>query len=81
MNIIGKPKGAWPTFISFSGTHAFWGDGLSVVYRHVSTTWDEASLEERKRAMGFQTDIISHTMVTRLEHNALLGRGMNLNSL
>jgi len=28
-----------------------------------------------------QTDIISHTKVTRLEHNALLGKGMDLNSL
>jgi len=50
------------------------------VYRHASTTWDEPSLEERKRAMGFQTGTISHE-VTRLEHNALLGRGMDLNSL
>jgi len=31
--------------------------------------------------MGFQTDITSHTKVTRLEHNVLMGRGMDLNSL
>jgi hypothetical protein len=31
--------------------------------------------------MGFQIGIISQTKVTRLEHNALLGRGMDLNSL
>jgi len=31
--------------------------------------------------MGFQTSIISHTKVTRLERNALLGRSMDLNSL
>jgi hypothetical protein len=36
------------------------------VYRHASTTWDEPSLEERERVMGFQTGIISHTKVTRL---------------
>ncbi len=51
------------------------------MYRHASTTWDEPSPEERKRAMGFQTGTTSHTKVTRLEHNALLGRGMDLNSL
>jgi len=51
------------------------------VYRRASTTWDEPSLEERERAMGFQIDTTNHTKVTRLEHNALLGRGMNLNSL
>jgi len=30
--------------------------------------------------MGFQTGITSHTKVTQLERNALLGRGMDLNS-
>jgi len=53
MNTIGKPRGAWPTFISFPGAHAFQGDGPSLVYHHASTTWDELSLEERERAMGF----------------------------
>jgi hypothetical protein len=31
--------------------------------------------------MGFQTSITIHTKVTRFEHNALPGRGMDLNSL
>jgi hypothetical protein len=52
-----------------------------MVYHHASTTWDESSLEERKRAMGFQAGTTSHTKVTRLERNTLLGRGMDLNSL
>jgi len=47
----------------------------------LSATWDEPSPEERERAMGFQIDIISRTKVTRLECNALLGRGMDLNFL
>jgi hypothetical protein len=80
MNTIGKPRGAWPTFVSFPGTHTFQGDGLGLEYHHVSTTWDELSLEERERVMGFQIDIINHTKVIRLEHNTLLGRGMDLNS-
>jgi len=49
------------------------------VYCHDSATWDEPSLEERERAMGFQTDTTSHTKVTKLEHNALLGKSMDLN--
>ncbi len=80
-NTIGKPIGVWPTFFSFPGAHTFQGDGLGLVYRRASTTWDEPSLEERERAMGFQIDTTNHTKVTRLEHNALLGRGINLNSL
>jgi hypothetical protein len=80
-NIIRKPRGAWPTFVSFPGAHAFQGDGPGLVYRHVSTTWDEPSPKERERAMGFQVGTTSHTKVTRLERNALLGRGMELNSL
>jgi len=51
------------------------------VYCHASTTWDEPSLEERERAMGFQINTFSHTNVTRLECNALLRRGMDLNCL
>jgi hypothetical protein len=37
--------------------------------------------KKKKRAMEFQTSTTSHTKVTRLERNALLGRGMDLNSL
>ncbi len=51
------------------------------MYHHASTTWDEPSLEERERVMGFQTSTISHTKMTRLKCNVLLGRGMDLNSL
>ncbi len=81
MNTIGKLRGAWPTFVSLPGAHAFQGDGPSLVYRHASATWDELSPEEIERAMGFQSDTTSHTKVTRLERKALLGRGMDLNSL
>jgi hypothetical protein len=51
------------------------------VYHHASTTWDEPSPKKKERAMGFLTGITSHTKVIRLERNALLGRGMDLNSL
>jgi len=51
------------------------------MYRHTSATWDEPNPEERERTMGFQTSINSHTKVSRLERNILLGRGMDLNSL
>jgi len=44
-NTIGKPRGAWPTFVSFPRAHT--------LYRHASTTWDEPSPKERKRVMGF----------------------------
>jgi len=52
-----------------------------LVYRHASATWDEPSPKERERAMGFQTGTTSHTKMTKLERNVLLGRGMDLNSL
>jgi hypothetical protein len=81
MNTIGKLRVIWPTFISFLGVHAFQGDGPGLVYHHASATWDEPSPKERKKAMGFQTCTTSHTKVTRLERNAILGKGMDLNSL
>ncbi len=79
MNTIGKPRGVWPTFVSFPRTQAFQGDGPSLMYRHASTTWDEPSLEEIERVMGFQTGTNSHTKVIRLGRNTLLGKGMDLN--
>jgi hypothetical protein len=51
------------------------------VYRHALATWDKPSPKEREMVMGFQIGITSHTKVAKLECNALLGRGMDLNSL
>ncbi len=81
MNIIGKPRGVWPTFVSFLGAHVFQGDGLGLVYCHASATWNEPSLEEREKAMRFHNCITNHTKVIKLECNTLLGRSMDLNSL
>jgi hypothetical protein len=81
LNTIGKPRGPWPTFVSFPRAHAFQKDEPGLVYHHALATWNEPSPEERERAMGFQTGTTSLTKVTRLERNALLGRGMDLNSL
>jgi hypothetical protein len=51
------------------------------VYHHASATWDEPIPKEKEGAMGFQIGITNHTKVIRLERNALLGKGMDLNSL
>jgi hypothetical protein len=80
-NTIRKSKGASPTFVSIPGAHAFQGDGLGLVYCHVSAIWDKLSPKERKNVMGFQTSTTSHTKVTTLERHALLGKRMDLNSL
>jgi hypothetical protein len=75
-----KTKRCLTHLCSFLGAHAFQEDGPGLVSCHASTTWDEPSLEERLRDMGFQTGITSHTKVIRLGRNALLGKGMDLNS-
>ncbi len=67
--------------MSFPSAHIFQGDGPGLVYRHASATWDEPSPKEREKAMVFQTGTTNHTKVTRLKRNALLGKGMDLNSL
>jgi hypothetical protein len=51
------------------------------MYHHALATWDEPSPKEKETAMGFQIGTSIHTKVTKLEHNILLGRGMDLNSL
>jgi hypothetical protein len=81
VNTIGKPRCAWPTFVSFLGAHAFQGNGPSLVYHHASATWDEPSPKEKERAMGFQTGTTNNTKVTKLECNTLLERNMDLNCL
>jgi hypothetical protein len=81
MNIIGRLRSAWHTFVSFPRTHAFHENGLGLVYRHASTTWDEPNLEGKEGDMGFQTNIINRTKVIRLKHNVILGKGMDLKSL
>jgi hypothetical protein len=58
MNIIGKPKGVWPTFVSLPRAHAFQGDGLGLVYHHALATWDEPNPKERKRAMGSKLSLL-----------------------
>jgi hypothetical protein len=50
------------------------------VYHHALATWDEPNIEERERVMVFQTRTTSHTKVTKLERNVLLGKNMDLNS-
>jgi len=80
-NIIGKSRDVWSTFVSFPKAHVFQGNGPCLVYHHASATWDESSPKEREKAMGFQTGTTSHTKVTRLEHNVLLKKGMDMNSL
>jgi hypothetical protein len=57
------------------------GRWTKLVYRHASITWDEPSPKEKERVMGFQNGVITHTKVTKLKCNTLLGRGMDLNSL
>jgi len=56
-------------------------DQAWLVYCHALATWDEPSPKERERVIGFQTGTIRCTKLTRLERNAQLGRGMDLNSL
>ncbi len=51
--------------------------GVSSCFSHLKWT----KPRRKRRAMGFQTGTTSHTKVTRFEHNTLLGRGMDLNSL
>jgi hypothetical protein len=62
---MGKQIGVWPTFVSFPVAHTFQGDELGLVYRHALATWDEPSPDKKKRAMGFQIGITSHTKVIR----------------
>ncbi len=48
--------------------------GVSSCFSHLGWT----KPKRKKKGYGFQTITTSHTKVTRLEHNTLLGRGLKL---
>ncbi|CAI5511557.1 unnamed protein product [Closterium sp. Naga37s-1] len=65
---VGKPRQAWPTFVSYAEAAAFkmQGDmpGLGMVYDCIVGEWQEPMALERELAMGFMEDATAHPEVT-----------------
>ncbi|CAI7750296.1 unnamed protein product [Closterium sp. NIES-53] len=82
-NEVGKPRQAWPTFVSYGGAAAFkmHGDepGPGLVYDCQAGEWQEPTALERELAMGFMEDATAHPEVSEEERRRALGRAMDLN--
>ncbi|CAI5534908.1 unnamed protein product [Closterium sp. Naga37s-1] len=63
-NEVGKPRQAWPTFVSYEGAAAFkmHGEdpGPGLVYDCTAGEWQEPTALERELAMGFMEDATAH---------------------
>ncbi|CAI5495811.1 unnamed protein product [Closterium sp. Naga37s-1] len=63
-NEVGKPRQAWPTFVSFEEVAAFrmhdGTPGPGMVYDCTAREWQEPTALERELAMGFMEDATAH---------------------
>lgn len=68
-------------FVSFSMAHAFQNNGHVLVYRPITSMWDEPSPKECERNMGFHWGTTRHPQVIKFERNTLFGIVMDLNAI
>ncbi|CAI7881336.1 unnamed protein product [Closterium sp. NIES-53] len=84
-NVVGQPRQAWLTFVSFEETAAFWmqdgAPGPGMVYDCVAQEWQKLTALERELQMGFMEDTTVHREVTEKERRRALGRAMDLNAM
>lgn len=60
VNIFGVPLRTFPTFVSFSRSYAFCGDGPWTILDMSGVEYmsEELHADEREHAMGFHTSIL-----------------------
>ena len=85
VNIAGKPRRTLPTFVNFSKSYAFCGDGPGTILdtSGVEYVTEEPNADERERAMGFLTGTthLSDNSISEYQRRMLLGQAMDLNCL
>ena len=85
INIVGEPRRALSTFVSFSKSYAFHGDGPGTILdtRGVEYITKEPNADEREQAMGFLTgtnQFLDHS-ISEYQRRMLLRQAMDLNCL
>jgi hypothetical protein len=83
VNRLGRPRAAFPTFLSFARSYAFRGDGPGTVVDTSIAEYntDEPNADERERAMGFATGTtqVPQSPIHEMQRRSLLGQAMDLN--
>jgi hypothetical protein len=81
INKVGIPRGALPTFVTYSRSFAFRSFGPGMVWDSRSQTHYEPTADERERAMSFLTGTMAAHGLQEDQRRFLLGQTMDLNSI
>ena len=83
VNWMGRPREAFPTFLSFARLYAFRGDGPGTLVDTSAAEYniDKPNADARERARGFSTGTthVPWTPISEMQRRALLGQVMHLN--
>ena len=81
VNLVGQPRRALSTLVSFRGSYAFRDGGPGMIWDTATQRLEEPNAEERERAMGFPTGVTAAPSVSELARRQVLGQAMDLNCL
>ncbi|KAL3688001.1 hypothetical protein R1sor_014310 [Riccia sorocarpa] len=81
VNIVGQPRAALPTFVSYRASHAFRSGGPGLVWDDLSQKMEEPNADERERAMGLMTRTTTVPTISEMTRRQVLGQAMDLNCL
>jgi len=79
VNLVGQPRMALPTFVSFPTSHAHREGGLGLLWDTYSQQLVEPNLDEREHAMGFPIGVTSVLSISEASRRQVLGQAMDLN--
>lgn len=80
VNVVGQPREAWPTFVSYHASRAFLPGKAGSIYTTDATgqiQWAEPSADMREEAMGMEEGATSAPGLTELQRRDLLGRAID----
>ena len=81
VNIVGHPRLALPTLMSYPRSFAFRDGGPGLVFDTSTQRLEEPCADERERAMGFPTGTTSGPGLTEMQRRQVLGQAMDLTSM
>ncbi|KAK3286681.1 hypothetical protein CYMTET_5777 [Cymbomonas tetramitiformis] len=80
-NHPGEPMRAWPTIMSFPNSYRFRDGNQGEVLDVATDTWTAPTVNERERAMGFETDTAAAPGVSQAQRMAMIGRAFDVRAV
>ena len=72
---------AWPTIMSFPNSYRFRDGNQGEVLDVATDTWTAPTVNERERAMGFETDTTAAPGVSQAQRMAMIGRAFDVRAV